>query len=54
MKAEGDHPFTDAAQRLARRHRISGAAGNPITVVAGEVEVTVEPPARTDLDDIPF
>lgn len=43
---EGLSPFTEAAQRVARRHHIAGTAPS-FSVVDGEVSVT-------SLDDIPF
>jgi hypothetical protein len=43
---EGQSPFTEAAQRVARRHHIAGASSS-FSVVEGEVLVTFS-------DDIPF
>lgn len=55
---DGDTPFTDIAQRLARRHHVVGTAA-PFTLLEGDVIVTsIEPPGSPysrDLDDdIPF
>lgn len=55
---EGQTPFTETAQRLARRHHVVGSA-SPFTIVEGEVTVTaIGSPAgnfsRNLDDDIPF
>jgi len=56
MASDGGEPFTVAAQKLARRHRIQGDAGSNIKIVDGKIEVSsVEITKPTNLDDeIPF
>lgn len=55
---EGQTPFTETAQRLARRHHVVGSA-SPFTIIEGEVTVTTIGStggnfARDLGDDIPF
>ncbi|TCA17382.1 DUF4062 domain-containing protein [Rhizobium leguminosarum bv. viciae] len=55
---DGDTPFTEIAQRLARRHLIGGSAP-PFSILEGEIAVTIVGPSggnfSRDLDDdIPF
>jgi hypothetical protein len=55
MVSEGEHPFTEAAQRFARRHRIHGGKGVVPVILKGSIERTVTAPAKSELDDdIPF
>lgn len=49
---EGQTPFTEAAQRVARRHHIAGELSS-FSVVEGEVSVTTVS-ARQLADEIPF
>lgn len=50
----GESAFTEAAQRVARRHHVVGEAGS-FEVVDGEISVNVVPSFSADLDkDIPF
>jgi len=55
MVSQGEHPFTEPAQRLARRHRINGGKGVVPVILKGSIERTVTAPAKSELDeDIPF
>ena len=55
MMVEGEHPFTETAQRLARRQRINGGVGSGFIVVQGEVSLKSSSNSRSDMDDeIPF
>ena len=55
MVSQGEHPFTEPAQRLARRHRINGGKGVVPVILNGSIERTVTAPAKSELDDeIPF
>lgn len=49
MITDGAHPFTEAAQRIARRHSISRVSAPIFTLLSGEVKVTT----LLD-DDVPF
>ena len=48
----GETPFTEAAERVARRHRIAGGP-SPLEVIDGEVTVSFVPP-ENDYGKIPF
>jgi hypothetical protein len=55
---EGQTPFTETAQRLARRHHVVGSA-SPFTIIEGEVTVTTIGSTAGNFsrdldDDIPF
>lgn len=50
MVEEGEHPFTEAARRLARRYRINGGAKSGFTIVEGEVSKK----NSLEDDEIPF
>ncbi len=51
---EGQSPFTEAAQRVARRHHIVEKSGS-FEVIEGEIMVNTIPAFDTELDkDIPF
>ncbi|MCW8281557.1 DUF4062 domain-containing protein [Agrobacterium sp. InxBP2] len=55
---EGQSPFTETAQRLARRHHIVGS-GSPFAIIEGEISVTTIGFAGGDFsrsldEDIPF
>jgi hypothetical protein len=55
MSSGGGNPFTDAAARFARRHRINGGSGSNFTLVKGEITKVTASPRQSDLDDeIPF
>lgn len=55
MRGEGEHPFTEAANRIARRFRISGSASAAFSLLQGKVEVNEAVAGLTDIDDdIPF
>lgn len=55
MVSEGEHPFTEPAQRLARRHRINGGKGVVPVILKGSIERKSATPAKSELDDeIPF
>lgn len=49
-------PFTETAERLARRHRINGGSASAFEIVKGEVNVSsAASPSSSDIDDeIPF
>lgn len=55
---EAESPFTELAEKVARRHRIAGGGTKTFSIVEGDIEVTLthttptsdEPP----VDDIPF
>lgn len=50
----GESAFTEAAQRVARRHHVVGEPGS-FEVIGGEISVNVVPGFSKDLDeDIPF
>ncbi|TIP10602.1 DUF4062 domain-containing protein [Mesorhizobium sp.] len=52
MITEGVNPFTETAQRVARRHRISDQASSNLALLEGEVKVST---ATSELDnEIPF
>lgn len=56
MASDGGEPFTVAAQKLARRHRIQGDAASNIKIVGGKIEVSnveITLPRNKD-DEIPF
>ncbi|WP_265519948.1 hypothetical protein [Nitratireductor luteus] len=52
MATEGENPFTETAQKVARRHRISDDASSAFTLSGGEVQVSTT--QRELPDDIPF
>lgn len=57
MTTEGGNPFTESAQRLARRHLINQTSASPFVIVEGEVKVSTTSPADTSHryeEDIPF
>ncbi|MCA3444971.1 MAG: DUF4062 domain-containing protein [Rhodobacter sp.] len=55
MVSQGEHPFTEPAQRLARRHRINGGKGVVPVILKGSIERTVTAPAKSEVNDlIPF
>lgn len=55
MVEAGEEPFTEAAKRIARRHRINGGVSGAFTVVSGEIARKSSAPQRSDMDDeIPF
>lgn len=55
MTTEGESPFTEIAQRVARRHRISGDASSGFLLSEGEVKVSSPNFGSRDLnDEIPF
>ncbi|PJE31345.1 protein of unknown function [Pseudooceanicola antarcticus] len=55
MVSQGEHPFTEPAQRFARRHRINGGKGVVPIILEGSIERKVTAPAKSTLDDeIPF
>lgn len=55
MAEESDQPFTEAAHRLARRHRINNSVGGICTIVEGAIENKSPMPSKSKLDDeIPF
>lgn len=55
MVSQGEHPFTEPAQRLARRHRINGGKGVVPVILKGSIERKVEVPAKSEIDDdVPF
>lgn len=55
MASHGEHPFTEPAQRFARRHRINGGRGEVPVILRGSIERIVTAPAKSDFDgEIPF
>lgn len=55
MVSQGERPFTEAAQRYARRHRINGGENARPIVIKGSVERKFSPATKRDLDDeVPF
>lgn len=55
MVSSGEQPFTEAAQRFARRHRINGGDGVRPVIVEGSIERIFIPAAKSAMDDeIPF
>lgn len=52
MTTDGTPPFTEAAQKIARRHRISGGPSSGLVLSEGEI-IVVPAPQNPD-DDIPF
>ncbi|MBB3233974.1 DUF4062 domain-containing protein [Phyllobacterium endophyticum] len=55
MTTEGESPFTETAQRVARRYRISEDASSVFVLLQGEVKVSEPSLSSHQLDDeIPF
>lgn len=54
MVPEGEQPFTEAGNRLARRHRIADAGKNAFAIVKGEVGRSNAPTSSSLDDEIPF
>jgi Domain of unknown function (DUF4062) len=55
MVSEGERPFTEAAQRYARRHRINGGESARPIIVKGSIERTFSPEDNFGKDDeVPF
>ena len=55
MVTDGEKPFTESAQRLARRHRINGGEGARPTIIKGSIERISSDAFKRDLDDeVPF
>jgi len=56
MNAAGaDQPFTETAQRVARRHSIAGGSAVAFKVIRGKIKMTSPMPPASDFgDEIPF
>lgn len=55
MVSQGENPFTEAAQRFARRHRIIGGKGVVPVILKGSIERKVTAQTKSEIDDeIPF
>lgn len=54
MTTDGGNPFTEAAQRVARRHRISTDVSSGFVLLAGEVTVSTVSFSRELDEEIPF
>jgi len=55
MVSEGEQPFTEAAQRFARRHRINGGVGARPVIVEGSIERKLPLAGKPEEEeDIPF
>lgn len=53
--AGAESPFTEIAERLARRHRINGRSASAFEIVKGEVKVSSPAtPSSPGDDEIPF
>ncbi|MEP3785598.1 MULTISPECIES: DUF4062 domain-containing protein [Paracoccaceae] len=55
VTTEGDEPFTPAAQKIARRHRIAGSSQASFTLISGKIEVSGISSSSNEMnDEIPF
>lgn len=55
VTTNGDEPFTPAAQKIARRHRIARSSKASFSLRSGKIEVSKVPSNATTMDDeIPF
>jgi len=55
VTTEGDEPFTQAAQKIARRHRIAASSNASFSLISGKIEVSELPSNTNGMDDeIPF
>lgn len=55
VTTEGDEPFTPAAQKIARRHRIAESSEASFSLISGKIEVSEIASNNRSLDDeIPF